>query len=134
MHMVSMDEQLTLHLEGQQELEARWGALLTEAEGQLGREAVESWLRDLRPLSLDAERLVLAAPNATSRTWVDKRYVKTLSRIGGELWGGSPSVELVIRKTARAARPAAESNGGAHPVEREPARPRTAASPLFPPI
>ncbi len=125
-----MEEQLTLSLEGQKELEARWGQLLSEAENKLGREAVESWLRDLRPVQLDSERIVLGAPNATARTWVEKRYVRTLAQAGKELWGGDPIVEIVIRKSSRTPRPTSEPTSTAQPA----AWSRTAPSPFFAPI
>ena len=132
-----MDDQLTLGLE-EQELTLRWQEALALAEQHLGREAVESWLADLRPMRATDEKLVLGAPNATARTWVEKRYRTSLSGYCSQAFGRPLTVEVVVQKrTGRTSRPA--TDGAAEPGSAARHDPRATAarpapSPLFPPI
>src|SRR5687767_2191730 len=74
----TMDPQLSLEIDERTRLQTVWSQALRLAEGKLGREAVESWLRDTVPLSLAEGTLVLNAPNATARTWIEKKYATAL--------------------------------------------------------
>ena len=55
-----MDDQLRLEIDESDALRTVWDQALKGAEQQLGREAVEIWLRDAVPLSLDGGKLALA--------------------------------------------------------------------------
>jgi chromosomal replication initiator protein len=93
-----MEEQLLLEIDDSSGLRSLWVQVLDQAERQLGREAVESWLHDSRPVSLQGGTLLLAAPNAMARTWIEKKYVPTLARILREVRGEDVCVEVVVQK------------------------------------
>jgi chromosomal replication initiator protein len=117
---------LGLEDEGMQEL---WTEILARVETRIGREAVESWLKDTTPIHIDAERLRIAVPNGTARTWIDKKYSSALREAICAIHGEALTLELVVGKgSARAQKPAKSRNE----PPRAPARPAPAA--LFAPI
>jgi len=123
-----MDNQLSLEIDDAAKLRAIWDQALRLAEPKLGREAVESWLRDASPIQLDEERLVLGVPNATARAWIEKKYGKVLALSLSEVTGNELSLEVNVRKAAASPRPAKTK-----PAEAStPARPPVPA--IFAPI
>src|SRR5689334_14773830 len=73
-----MDDQLRLAIDDSSNLKSLWDDTLDLVERQIGREAVESWLQDAIPASLEEGTLVLHVPNATAKAWVDKKYARKL--------------------------------------------------------
>jgi chromosomal replication initiator protein len=123
-----MDPQLSLEIDERTRLQTVWSQALRLAEGKLGREAVESWLRDTTPLSLSEGTLTLNAPNATARTWIEKKYASALIGALTEVCDEDVRLEVVTRKVPSAReskRPSSPSRQSA---------PRSAPSNLFAPI
>jgi chromosomal replication initiator protein len=124
-----MDNQLSLGIEDSGALTSLWDEALRLAERSLGREAVESWLRDTAPLSLADGKLVLGVANATARTWVEKKYAPALAEALGEIRGEPTRLEVVVRKeaprAAKGARTSSQEGAG---------RDRPGASQARPPI
>jgi chromosomal replication initiator protein len=125
---MSADEQLCLEIDDAARLRAVWEQALQVAEPQLGREAVESWLKDAAPLQLEGGRLVLGVPNATARAWIDKKYGRVLCESLSEVTGRDVSLEVNVRKAPPAAKPA--RTRAAEP----PAAARAPVPPIFAPL
>ncbi|MGV3724571.1 MAG: chromosomal replication initiator protein DnaA [Actinomycetota bacterium] len=123
------DEQLRLEIEEAGELGGLWQEVLARVEGRIGREAVESWLRDTTPVHLDGERLRISLPSATARTWVDKKYSPALREALCAIYGEPLELELVVGKGGGRA---PKSSKATVEAPRPPARP--APSALFAPI
>jgi chromosomal replication initiator protein len=132
-----MEGQLRLEIDETAALRALWEEVLAAAEPTLGREAIQSWLRDARPVSLANGILTLAAPHATARDWIEKKYLRSLGDLLEETRGEPVSVELVVeRGPAKVSRrkeaersPAPEAS----PATR-PAPPRPPVPAIFAPI
>ena len=90
-----MEDQLQLQIDESGGLLPLWDETLRRAQPVLGREAVESWLRDAAPLSLKDGVLTLGAPNATARQWIEKKYGAALIHSLGEVTG---RIELVMSR------------------------------------
>jgi chromosomal replication initiator protein len=129
-----MEEQLRLAIEDSS-LAALWDGALCEVEPALGREAVESWLRDAAPVSLAEGTLVVAVPNATARTWVEKKYAQALQTALSEIQGEPVRLEVIVQKIVqKKEKAAARSSSRCEPARAVPAPARPAPCPLFTPI
>ncbi|MCC2671439.1 MAG: dnaA, partial [Armatimonadetes bacterium] len=93
------DEQLCLEIEEAGELKALWQEVLARAEHRVGREAVESWLRDSEPVGLSGGRLRVAVPSATARTWIEKKYSTALTEALCAVHGEPVALDLVASKS-----------------------------------
>lgn len=123
------DEQLRLEIEDAGDLRSFWNEVLERAERRLGREAVESWLRDSQPLVLGGGVLKVAVPNATSRAWIEKKYAAVIGEAVCAVYGEPVTLELVLQSAAsRTAKPAKSK------VEAPAAPARPPVSALFAPI
>lgn len=123
-----MEPQLCLEIEEPSALSGTWRAVLSMAEETLGREVVESWLADAQPLSLEGGKLVVGVPNATARSWIERKYAGVLAGALGGVLGTETAVEVVVRKGNRP--PVSERSAPAAP----PAPARTPVPPMFAPI
>lgn len=123
-----MENQLQLGIDDTAPAGSLWVKALNAVESRLGREAVESWLRDVQPMSLEDDRLRVGAPNATARTWIEKKYAKALGEALQEVQGRPITLEVVVRKTATGRTRSGQSHTPA------PAAARPAASSLFAPL
>ena len=122
------DEQLCLQIEEAGELRSLWNEVLARAESRLGREPVESWLRDTAPVSFTEGTLRVAVPSATSRTWIDKKYGSTLREALCAVYGDPVTLEIVVAKAGSKAAKTPRTK----PEPPVPARPAVPA--LFAPI
>jgi chromosomal replication initiator protein len=95
-----MTEQLQLHIEEVDEVRPLWEQTVTCAGRHLGREVVESWLREAEPLSLREGVLTLGAPNGTARDWIDKKYSTAIADAFREMHGHDVRVQVVVRQVA----------------------------------
>jgi chromosomal replication initiator protein len=128
-----MDDQLRLEIDESAALRETWRKVLGSAEQYVGREAIESWLADAAPVSLQDGKLTLAAPNATARTWIEKKYGSALRETLAVVCGERVELEVVVRKVAaRTGKQAASRQQPAPAPARAAARP--APSSLFAPI
>lgn len=55
-----------------------WAAALHLARERTGVPTYESWLRDLKPSSVEDNALVIGAPSEFKRSWVEKKYTSLL--------------------------------------------------------
>jgi chromosomal replication initiator protein len=116
-----MDNQLSLGIDESGGAKEAWGKALLLAEPQLGREALESWLRDAAPLSMEAGRLVLGVPNATARAWIERKYGSALADSLRQVTGSITALEVVVRKSEAPAAGKARSKAPESPVAARPA-------------
>jgi chromosomal replication initiator protein len=118
-----MQDPLPLGIEESTPLAALWDDTLRLLEPRLGRESVESWLRDTAPLSLEDGLLTLGVPNATSRTWIERKYAEPLIDALSELHGAPVRLSVVVHKVSRkpAKAPPPEPSAAASPAPRAPA-------------
>jgi chromosomal replication initiator protein len=123
------DEQLRLEIEDAGDLRSLWDEVLARTERRLGREAVESWLRDSQPVQLGDGVLKIAVPNATSRTWIEKKYAGAIGEAVCAVYGEPVRLELVLQSSTPRPPKAAKSKPEPPAV---PARPPVSA--LFAPI
>lgn len=123
-----MADQLRLNIDDESGLADFWEQVLERCQSRIGREAVESWLRDTTITSAREGTLTVAAPNATARTWIEKKYSRTLVEVVAEIRGEAVQVVVETRR----------GNARAPRTERTPSKPapapRPAPSALFAPI
>jgi len=116
------DEQLRLEIEDAGDLRTFWNEVLERAERRLGREAVESWLRDSHPLILGGGILKVSVPNATSRAWIEKKYAGAIGEALCAVYGEPVTLELVLHAAPARATKSAK------------AKPEPPAAPARPPV
>jgi chromosomal replication initiator protein len=104
-----MKEQLQLQIDDADGARLLWERTLESAGRRLGREVVESWLQDAQAVKLQDGVLVLGAPNATHRDWIEKKYAAQLAEMAGHVHGTELAVQVVVRAGSAAA---AEHRGG----------------------
>ncbi len=122
-----MHDQLRLEIDETESLRQLWGQALDHAERALGREAVESWLRDTHPISLQQGTFTLGAPNATARAWIEKKYSRALAGILGDLATTSVAVEVTVRKSEASKSDSGKDSGRPARSRVEPPQTRPAA-------
>jgi chromosomal replication initiator protein len=134
MSSMTMETQLRLDVDESAALRRLWQEALRRVEPRIGREAVESWLRDTCPLGLTNGTLTVGVPNATARAWVEKKYSGSLVQTLTDIQGEDTNLAVVLHQLPAGA--ARGTRKAAAPSERDtkatPHRP--AASPLFAPI
>ncbi|MBI3909972.1 MAG: chromosomal replication initiator protein DnaA [Armatimonadetes bacterium] len=124
-----MEQQLPLQMDEADVVRPLWERALRRMERRLGREAIQTWLRDAEPLSYKEGVLVIAAPNGTARDWIEKKYGRALAEVFGDAQETSQpvSVEVVVRAQA--------PEKGRKPARPKPELPRQApVSSLFAPL
>jgi chromosomal replication initiator protein len=104
-----MTEQLQLHIEEGDEVRPLWEGAMTLAGHSLGREVVESWLREAEPLSLRDGVLTLGTSNGTARDWIDKKYGAAIAEAFREAHGHSVRVQVVVRPVGTESGPPVET-------------------------
>jgi len=90
-------------------LESLWSRVLAVVEGQVPASAVESWLRPCRLLTVEGDRLRVAAPNRSVRDWIGQHHVDIIEAAARSLLGGNPRVS--IETEAEPGRPATGPRG-----------------------
>lgn len=122
-----MNDQLSLEIDEGAKLQSIWSKVLQLVEAKIGREAVESWLRDTQPLGMENGAFTLNTPNATARTWIEKKYARALAVTLTEVLDTDTRLQVVSRP--RGAKEAAKKRS-----ERRPTPARPAPSAAFAPI
>lgn len=87
--------QLRLDIDTPAAPEPLWERLLGVLEARLGREGVRTWLRPARPLGFESGELTLAAPTATARDWIHRKYAPALESALREITGGEGRVTVI---------------------------------------
>ncbi len=90
-------------------LESLWSRLLAVVEGQVPASAMESWLRPCRLLTVEGDRLRVAAPNRSTRDWIGQHHVDIIEAAARSLLGGNPRVS--VETEAEPGRPATRPRG-----------------------
>jgi chromosomal replication initiator protein len=90
--------------------ETPWDRLLAVVEGHVPASDMESWLRPCRLLTVDGDRLRVAAPNEITRDWI-RQHLDTIEAAARSVLGGSPRVSIEI--DAKPGRPTDASRGRA---------------------
>lgn len=91
-----MNDQLQLHIEDSEGVRPLWDATLRVAGERLGREVMESWFSETRPLSLRDGVLTIGAPNGMARDWIDQKYSRVLAESFREMHGRDVAVNVVV--------------------------------------
>jgi chromosomal replication initiator protein len=110
----------------------RLGAVLDSLRGRVSRQQFETWFRRMRILEAGPERVVLGVENSFFRDWIHTYYIEVLRSSVGEVFGGSPEVEVsVVAAEAAPSRGSPSTEGREAPAPRprpEPARAEPARS------
>ncbi|HAF94522.1 MAG: hypothetical protein A2X34_04165 [Elusimicrobia bacterium GWC2_51_8] len=69
-----------------------WQELIKKLEAEVGLEAVDLWIRPIRPLLIETDRLKLEVPNSVIYNTVKQRYEEKILQIAAELTGKSLSI------------------------------------------
>ena len=77
--------------------ETLWSQALVELEKNTPKQSLETWLKPLRPLSLENLQLTLEAPNSFIEGWVREHYLDELISIISKL--DTPETRVVIKKS-----------------------------------
>ncbi|UCF30921.1 MAG: chromosomal replication initiator protein DnaA [bacterium] len=97
-----------------------WKEILTNLQGEVNPQIFSTWFDPLVPVDIEGGRLVLEAPHAFIRDWIEENYATTLNRIVQSLTGKDLSVLILV------------SEGGAPeppPARKRPKKPAREASP-----
>ena len=79
-----------------EELSRVWEETLDIIKSQLNLPTFNMWFVNTRPLELDDERFVLAAPNKFAKEWLESRYLSLISGSLQEVIGQEVSISLVL--------------------------------------
>ena len=100
-----------MHIEEVDGVRPLWEAAMMCAGRHLGRDVVESWLREAEPLSLRDGVLTLGAPNGTARDWIDKKYgTSPWGILGGVIIGIVGGLYNLVRESLAAIREAKDDD------------------------
>ncbi|NCQ27108.1 MAG: chromosomal replication initiator protein DnaA [Armatimonadetes bacterium] len=77
-----------------------WGAALLELEEALSQPTYRTWLQNISPLSLDENKLTIAAPNEFIRDWLERRYSGLIADCATRIVGSPVSVAFVVSPTS----------------------------------
>jgi len=75
-------------------LDTLWPQALSELEKIIPRQSFETWVKPLRPLSLDNSQLVLEAPNSFIEEWVREHYLEQVCSVVSGLSTSHVSVSI----------------------------------------
>ena len=88
-----------------------WSEAVNRLAQDLDDKTLAEWLRESRPVSLDAGRLVIQMPNAFSRDWVYLRYRPALQAALRQVCGAEWDLQFVAPGNAPAPEPSPAVNG-----------------------
>ncbi len=101
-------------------LEQVWAKAKRQIESRMSLAARDAWLPSLRPLELDGDVLLIAAPNEFAKQWLERRCAAVISRTVSDLLQRTVRAKFVVVSPPRAAQ------GEGAPAA--PARPRVRRS------
>lgn len=73
-----------------------WTATLEKIEEKISKPSFDTWLKNTKAQSLIDDRLVVIAPNAFARDWLEGRYTNLINEILEDITGASLSTEFII--------------------------------------
>jgi len=115
---------LTMH----KQLASIWSEAVNRLVQDLDDKTLAEWLRESRPVSLDAGRLVIQMPNAFARDWVYLRYRPALQVALRQVCGAEWDLHFVAPGNAPAPEPPPAVNGHWLPRAAAPAAPSAPAA------
>lgn len=76
--------------------EVAWKATLGELELQMTRATFNTWLKDARLVSADADSYVIGVRNPYARDWLENRLKRTIVRTMSNIIGRKPNLSFVV--------------------------------------
>ncbi|WP_164670565.1 chromosomal replication initiator protein DnaA [Virgibacillus doumboii] len=73
-----------------------WKATLEKIEEKISKPSFDTWLKNTKAKSLIDDRLVVTAPNAFARDWLEGRYTNLINEILEDITGAKLSTEFII--------------------------------------
>jgi len=84
-------------MEGSQDLVSEvWQKALVALESKLSRPTFESWLKNIKPISLEGEVLTIGVPSEFARDWLEKRATKVIKAAVQEVVGHPVKIEFAL--------------------------------------
>jgi chromosomal replication initiator protein len=84
-----------------------WERVLSALGNEVSAQVHKTWFEPLRPVELEGSTLILEAPNAFHRDWIEENHLSTLRKTIDALPGASLSISL--RVAEKETRPAASA-------------------------
>jgi len=118
-----------------------WATVLELIRARVKPQQFETWFPQLKCLSIDATKVVVATPNEFFRRWVETHYLAQLKDACFQTLGSEPRFELLtlpalgngpVPEGGAAVASAAPSNGGARAAPAEPRSPDSGSVTLAP--
>lgn len=91
-------------------VEGLWDRILAHLEGKVPEQALETWIRPGRLISVKDGHLEIGVPNQFSRTWLMEHYMEPLLQAARECLGREASIAWVVEPERE---PARKGFGGA---------------------
>ncbi len=73
-----------------------WESVLSRLQLEMPKASFDTWVRDTRPLSLEANELTVAVRNAYARDWLDSRLAERVNRLLVEVTDRPVRVKFVV--------------------------------------
>lgn len=83
-----------------------WTEALRHIEGHFNKPTLESFLKIMRPVSLQGDTFVLAVPNRFAKDWVEQRLLGTVRNALSAAGGRALNVQIIVAEPSRTAPPA----------------------------
>ncbi len=119
--------------------EALWASALQRLRSSSLSPGAKPWIEGTRPVRLNGDTIVLAAPSAFAKEWLESRYATLLTDALGEAAGRHLDLEVLVDTDRASPEPVPVAVGAIEPPrplttapERQSGRPATASSLLSP--
>jgi len=93
-----------------------WQELTKKLEGEVGLEAVDLWIRQIKPLLIENDTLKLEVPNSTIYNTVKQRYEEKILKIAAGLTGKTLSINYSMSIAQAEPKPAPEPAAETRPA------------------
>lgn len=88
-------------MEGSQDLVSQvWQKALIALESKLSRPTFESWLKNIKPISLEGEVLTIGVPSEFARDWLEKRATKVIKSAVRQVVGHPVEIKFTLAQMA----------------------------------
>ena len=84
----------------QSDLEQIWGDVLADLHTQAPKASMETWLKNIVPLSLGEEEVVLGVPSEFARDWLERGYTEVMEEAVAGVLGREVRVRFVVHPAA----------------------------------